>query len=81
MLTSNVTDSQCKIVILTQNKDSDFFQSYCSPEGCHSSGSENVLIDPPSASEKEVKTILKLRLAEGEITKETYLDLQSLLSD
>jgi len=27
------------------------------------------------------KTILKLRLAKGEITKETYLDLQRLLSD
>ena len=34
-----------------------------------------------STSEKEVKTILKLRLAKGEITKETYLDLQRLLSD
>ena len=50
MLTSNVIDSQRKIVILTQNQDSDFFQSYCSPEGCHSPDSENVLIDPPSAS-------------------------------
>src|SRR5919106_2825108 len=28
-----------------------------------------------STSEKEAKTILKLRLAKGEITKETYLDL------
>lgn len=36
VLTSNVIDSQYKIVILTQNQDSDFFQSYCSPEGCHS---------------------------------------------
>jgi voltage-gated potassium channel len=34
-----------------------------------------------STSEREVKTILKLRLAKGEITKETYLDLQRLLSD
>ncbi|MPZ08056.1 MAG: hypothetical protein GEU26_16845 [Nitrososphaeraceae archaeon] len=34
-----------------------------------------------STSEKEVKTILKLRLAKGEITKETYLDLLRLLSD
>jgi uncharacterized membrane protein len=34
-----------------------------------------------STSEKEAKTILKLRLAKGEITKETYLDLLRLLSD
>lgn len=34
-----------------------------------------------STSEGEAKTILKLRLAKGEITKETYLDLLRLLSD
>ena len=34
-----------------------------------------------STSEKEAKTILKLRLAKGEITKETYLDLLRLLSE
>jgi uncharacterized membrane protein len=32
-------------------------------------------------SEKVLKTILKIRLAKGEITKETYLDLLRLLSE
>lgn len=32
-------------------------------------------------SEKDPKTILKIRLAKGEITKETYLDLLRLLSE
>ena len=33
-----------------------------------------------STSEKEPETILKVRLAKGEITKETYLDLLKLIS-
>jgi uncharacterized membrane protein len=33
-----------------------------------------------STSEKEPETILKIRLAKGEITKETYLDLLKLIS-
>jgi hypothetical protein len=32
-------------------------------------------------SEKDPKTILKIRLVKGEITKETYLDLLGLLSE
>ena len=35
----------------------------------------------PEISEKDPKTILKIRLAKGEITKETYLDLLRLLSE
>ena len=33
-----------------------------------------------SASEREPEIILKIRLAKGEITKETYLDLLRLIS-
>ena len=35
----------------------------------------------PEISEKDPETILKIRLAKGEITKETYLDLLRLLSE
>ena len=50
MLTSNVIDSQYKIVILTQNQDSDFFNFIVALKVAIPLDSENVLIDLPSAS-------------------------------